>query len=465
MSSSERQLDRRRFLGTCGASIGLAIVGPSQGRADEVPAIVDWLLREAAVEGRERAARYLRGGGDEQVLLDAVGVAAAAAIPGSESRYNHIVLAAHSVRQLIHGMPGGARRLRCLWLVRAFHHERDRLAAAWRQPPHSPRVVNGDAAAPLRAALESWDADAADRAVVDLVAARGAEAALGVVRPFGMRCQANLGHKVIHLAAIESLLPRLAEAQRLPVLRAFVSGCCLHGRTARAGTFAVARELAHAPARAATGPASAVSEAMRLGDADKALHAMAVAGPAGAGDAVLVHAAEVTLARLGVAPLHATTSAVALADLARSHAGLPDGELARLQSAAFQAWFRADAGRPEGASAALESTAAAPWPEGGSVLARALRAAATPAVGALPGILALPPLERATLVREFGHHMVARAFDLHQVKLAAAVLTTLPHVGEFAGAALLAAALLHAPAAEGPSDSRLDELQRLLENG
>jgi hypothetical protein len=464
MKTTACPLDRRQFLSACAAGLAMVIDGPgcNSPRGDDVAQVVDWLLRLPAAEGLARAAKHL-GDGDENALLDAVGIAAATAIPSDVPRFNHVALATHSVRQLIADAPPASRRLRCLWLVNAFHHERDRLANGWRLAEQLPSAAPGDPAAAVTAALDAWDANAADQAVVDLAAARGAAAALEVVRRYGLRCQANLGHKAIHLAAVDDLLPRVPEPHRITVLRAMVRSFGIHGRNERAATFDAARRLAGERA-VGDGRADVVLRAMRRGEPGPALQAMAaVAADGTAWDTVLAHAAETTLADHGVAPLHATTAAVAMAETSRNPAAHRDAELARLQAAAFQAWFRAtpSAARPH--ALRLETIVAKPFAAADSPLAEALRAAATSPAGALPGILALSPPDRASLVQQFRQHVIEKAHDLHHVKLAAAVLTTLPHVGTSAGAALLAAALMHAPAVDEPLEPGLRRLQVLLE--
>src|SRR5262249_6133117 len=143
----------------------------------------------------------------------AVGVAAALEIRPDIARFNHVVLATHSVRLQLEHAEADAQDLRVLWLVDKLKQDQALDATDdWRQAPlpaTAPARTVAAATQALQRALDDWQPDAAEQAVADLCAAAGAPATFAVLRPYGVRCQANLGHKAIYAAATQDMLARL----------------------------------------------------------------------------------------------------------------------------------------------------------------------------------------------------------------------------------------------------------------
>ncbi len=137
-----------------------------------------------------------------------------------------------------------------LWNLDGFKAtQREERGAQWVLPPAPTVSFPSEATArrELVAALEAWDAERADRAVVGLLPFHGREALYEVLWPYVARCMAYLGHKVVYGAMSEAVLRRLEWRYARPAARSLVSGLIGDGHTPlRTRAYGHALELAGA---------------------------------------------------------------------------------------------------------------------------------------------------------------------------------------------------------------------------
>jgi hypothetical protein len=464
--------DRREVLAWAAAC---ALVGPRRtAPREEVEELLGWIVGASRDEALRRAARELRAGLDPSRLLGALLVAAAREIRTDVPQFNHSALSVSAIDQLTDGAPPDARRRDVLWCLDHFKEaqQRDARAADWRMASiATARLPEGERARrALVDALEAWDREAADVALTGWIRSRSLAEVGELVWEYGVRCQANAGHKAIYAALGWRALPLAGNAHAEDVLRSIVSSFFLHGRGEAAAAFeasrvlertAIARRPVH-PERSATdfGPGRALLAALR----DEAVDLPAVtaelladgAPPATLWDAVLSGAAEIAVASPGIGPLHAVTSVNALHWVAR-HA--PSERLARLALLQAPAWLARFRGQLDQGERALRIEALEPVPatpasvlvDGPRGLAEA-RAALALGRDDLDGYLACA----LSATR-------AKADEVHQIKLAAAVLEEMRLAAEWVRPHLCAALAMHAPSKERADDDRMRRISEAVD--
>jgi hypothetical protein len=121
--------------------------------------------------------------------------------------------------------------------------ERDRMEGDWvlgraAQPRGSSAT---EARREFVAAMEAWDVERADRAVVGLVRSHAHAEAFETIWPLAARCYAFIGHKMIYAAQVERMLRRIGWEHAEAALRSLVMSALVDRDTA---TLGLSRELA-----------------------------------------------------------------------------------------------------------------------------------------------------------------------------------------------------------------------------
>ena len=369
-------VDRRTFLCAtgCAAALGLRV---TPGLAQTLPEVgaLHRLLEEAP---RDRVAPELaaliRGGLDLRRTLVALAVATSRRVrpfPHVGYKY-HTVLALQSVHLTALDLPDEERWLPVFWALDYFKRaqERERRASGWTMGPE-PTPAAGTAEEARRRlidALERWDLEAVDPAILDFARLAPPGQLSEVLFRYGIRDLRAIGHKAIAVQNVHRLLPILGPEHAPPVLRSLAAALQNHGSGANPATRDLPSDRTWRAFQAMLGEIPKTWKQGRRDDAarDGLVRTLREVSALDAGRAVIdllehgvstdsiwealfATAAELVLRLPRVVPVHAQTSANAFHYVFR-HARAEDTQLlALLQSAAFMPGFRRRVGdvRPD----------------------------------------------------------------------------------------------------------------------
>jgi hypothetical protein len=139
----------------------------------------------------------------------------------------HCVFVIHAAHQLSLDAPAGDRLLPLLWALDNFKQsqEQDVQEGDFRLRPVQGKLPSAGAAwKKFHAAMENWDEEQADRAVVALVRSRGAHEIVEGLWRYGARDYRNIGHKAIFVANTWRTLQTIGWRHAEPALRSLVLG-------------------------------------------------------------------------------------------------------------------------------------------------------------------------------------------------------------------------------------------------
>ena len=155
----------------------------------------------------------------------------------------HCVFVIHAAHLLSLEAPPDSRLLPLFYALDNFKTAQDRdLKAA--PGDYSMRPISGPLPAPERAAaeltsaMEAWDQERAERAVVSLARHRSPEEVLGMLWRYGARDYRNIGHKAIYVANACRTLHAIGWQHAEPVLRSLVLGLLDFGREQQVNGYA-----------------------------------------------------------------------------------------------------------------------------------------------------------------------------------------------------------------------------------
>jgi len=254
----------------------------------------------------------------------------------------HSVFVIHSAHVLAQEAPADARLLPLFYSLDNFKAAQERDARAsggdWSMAPLKGSVpAGGRAASELRAAMEAWDMERAERAAAGMARHGSAADAFAMLYEYGARDYRNIGHKAIFVANAARTLDAIGWQHAEPVLRSLALGLLDFGTERSVNGYAfedqcyltnrklVRERLAKLPAAWARtdldeSVTRSVVEAIRTSSPEEAsehaMQALEKGHSAGAiWDAVHLAAAELRM-RCGpgaaIVGLHAVTSANAL---------------------------------------------------------------------------------------------------------------------------------------------------------
>ena len=219
-------MDRRTFIGVTGAtSLGLA---NRLGFAESEP-----LLKLLEDSPRERIPRELatriRAGTRYEDLLAALTLATVRNVqpyPDVGFKY-HVVMMLRSINATALHLPAADKWLPLVWAADYFKdtQAQERAATGWRQSAR-PQLTAGvaDPRAALIAALDHWDHDAADAAIVRYARSASPDQIFSVLFPYGARDLRAIGHKAIAVSNAHALTQLVGSAQASePLLRSTVA--------------------------------------------------------------------------------------------------------------------------------------------------------------------------------------------------------------------------------------------------
>ena len=223
-------MNRRLFIQAAATTVsGLsARVGGSEADRS-VEGLVKWLEESRRVDIPRDVVRRIRAGLRYEDLLAALCLAAVRNVqPYPDVGYKyHSVMVLRSIHSATGQLPSADRWLPIVWAADYFKdaQEEERGAGGWRLPPR-PAASAGDrelARRALLSALDNWDREAADAAIVRYAQVATMDEIFPVLFVYGARDLRAIGHKAITVANAHSLAAVLGRAHVAPLLRSTVA--------------------------------------------------------------------------------------------------------------------------------------------------------------------------------------------------------------------------------------------------
>ncbi len=369
--------NRRSFLQSSAAAGGLAFLSglPAVSRADAKvdPALVrlepeiEPLVRLIEDAPREKlleeiAARIKKGTSYREVLAGLLLAGVRNVQPRPVGFKFHAVLVVNAAHQAALAGPDQERWLPLFWALDNFKgaQAQNQKEGGWRMKPADDSTVP----APLKAreaftaAMDEWDVEAADAAVVGLVRTATPGELFDLFARYGSRDFRDIGHKIIFVSGAFRALEVIGWQHAEPVLRSLAYALLHHDgknpakedlvpdrpgrKNAERVSKAGARRGGDGSGADATG---AILKALRTGSADDL--GAEVAGRIGAGaaqrsvwDGLLLGAGELLMQQPGIVGLHTLTTMNAMR---YAHRTTGDADLRAflvLQAASFLPMFR-----------------------------------------------------------------------------------------------------------------------------
>jgi hypothetical protein len=223
-------MNRRNFIQAAGG-ISLSVAGQfCIGDADNPAVELLSLLEDSPRERlpRRLADRIHKGLRYEDLLVALSWAAVRNVQPYPDVGYKyHSVMVLRSIDSTTRHLPSDEKWLPIVWATDYFKHTQaeERATSGWRLPTRH-RVEASTAEVARRAlvtALDRWDRDAADAAVVNYVPVASPDEIFAVLFPYGSRDLRAIGHKAIAVSNAHSLITSLGDAHALPILRSTVA--------------------------------------------------------------------------------------------------------------------------------------------------------------------------------------------------------------------------------------------------
>jgi hypothetical protein len=198
------------------------------------------------------AGRAIRGGASLQAMLAAIFQAGVYDVrPRHVGGKLHAVMIVESIFRLARATDRRSAWLLALWNLDDFKRSQDidRQEGDWVLPPRPSASFASETAArrEFLAAMEAWDDERADRALVGLLPSHDLGSMFEILWPLAARSYVNIGHKMIYAAQTRRVLERLGWEAAEPALRSLVNAL-LHQPSGReVDDFRHSQEMGQAP--------------------------------------------------------------------------------------------------------------------------------------------------------------------------------------------------------------------------
>ena len=272
---------------------------------------------------------------------------------------NHTVLALQSVHLTALNLPGRERWLPVFWALDYFKRaqEAERRQSGWTMGPEPEPVAGTVEAARKRLtdALDRWDLEAVDPAVLDFARLATPEQLSEILFRYGIRDLRAIGHKVIAVQNVHRLLPVVGPEYAPPVFRSLAAALQNHSYDPNPATGDLPSDRTWRAFQAMLGEIPKTWKQGRRDDAarNEFIRTLRETSELDAGraaidllqhgvsadsiwEALFAAAAELVLTQPTVVPVHAQTSANAFHYVFRHARTETTQLLALLQSAAFR---------------------------------------------------------------------------------------------------------------------------------
>jgi hypothetical protein len=223
-------MNRRTFIHTAGAA-GLGFTGRiGLAETDGSVALAKMLEDSPRERLPAELVRMIRAGLRHEDLLAALSLAATRNVqpyPDVGFKY-HSVMVLRSVYATQQHLPSAERWLPIIWAVDYFKdtQAQEQASSGWRMSPRAaaPQVSPAAARRSLTAALDKWDHEAADAAIVDYVRSAQPQDIFQLLFSYGARDLREIGHKAITVSNCHSLMTLFGDGPAPePILRSVVT--------------------------------------------------------------------------------------------------------------------------------------------------------------------------------------------------------------------------------------------------
>ena len=223
-------MNRRTFIQAATTTVsGLTARFAVSGTDRSVPGLLKWLEDSRREDIPHDVARMVRTGLRYEDLLAALCLAAVRNVqPYPDVGYKyHSVMVLRSIHLATEQLPSADKWLPIVWAADYFKDtQAEELAASgWRLPKrHTASIGDREAARrALTTALDNWDRDAADAAIVSYAKAAPLDEIFSVLFAYGARDLRAIGHKTITVSNAHSLVTLLGSVHAEPLLRSTVA--------------------------------------------------------------------------------------------------------------------------------------------------------------------------------------------------------------------------------------------------
>ena len=225
-------MDRRDFLRAAG-TVATLTLSSSPGRTAPADTydLLDLLEETPRSQIIEQVVAQIRSGMSYEDLLAALTLATVRNVqpyPDVGFKY-HAVMVLQAIHHTTLGMPPAERWLPALWAADYFKEEQadERRSSGWTMaappPVPTPAPSADQARSTLADALDRWDLEAADIAVVNFGNVAGPREVFELLWQYGARDFRGIGHKAITVQNAHRMLALLGWEHRNPVLRSTVA--------------------------------------------------------------------------------------------------------------------------------------------------------------------------------------------------------------------------------------------------
>jgi len=236
-------------LGTAGLVVGGSASATSRLLMEtEIAEVAESIRRVPRASSFEAASKLIKSGVDWKTMLAAIFLCGVRGIRPRPHGILHCVMMVESSFQLGEASRTSEAWLPVLWNLNDFKSSQDENRRDWAQwelpPPRPLRVTEAEKARrEFVAAMDGWDVDGADRAIVTLSRTTPHSELFEILWPIVCRCYAFIGHKMIYAAQVERVVRRIGMPHAEPALRSLVMASLVSRDTA---AFERSRDLARA---------------------------------------------------------------------------------------------------------------------------------------------------------------------------------------------------------------------------
>lgn len=404
----------------------------------------------------------------------------------------HCVFIIHAAHLLGMEAPADLRLLPLFFALDDFKKAQERDAKA-QAGDYTMRALTGalpapeKAAAELRTAMEAWDQERAERAVVTLARNRSVPEVFELLWRYGVRDQRNIGHKAIYSANAIRTLQTIGEQHAEPVFRSLVLSLLDFGLERKIDGYAFedqsypgnakrSRELfSRLPAtwmdpRSDASTVRSLLATLRDAPLDEGCADVATRlskGQATAGsvwDAVHLAAAELQMripASGRITGIHTVTSANGLRHCYLAAADAQTRFLILLQAAGWMAQFRTRVGAGKDPARNVNIAALEPASEDGNPFA--VLASDQDAAAARVLRLARDLRARDAFQADAVRHIAAKANEVHYLKYLASIIEDVPLVSAEWQPHLMAASVYYLKGPDDPDSLSTKQAREVLQ--